>query len=100
MRTLHFAILALSSLSACGNSGNGATISTELALGGTSRTQLLHARSVAGGSGAAGLKSMKYFIRSIQICRELTPNGSGFSSTKGCLNLYDAPGDDRYTYDA
>lgn len=35
-----------------------------------------------------GLQSLKMYFRSIQICQSLTSNGSGYSGTSGCANIY------------
>jgi len=42
----------------------------------------------AGAASATGLSSLKYFVRSIQICESLTATGSGFSNPQNCLELY------------
>ena len=44
-----------------------------------------------GGTTASSLQSLKYFILSIQICKDVTRNGSGFSGTEGCLTIYRNP---------
>ena len=54
-----------------------------------------HIESIAGqvapkvaGTTATSLKSLKYFIREVQICKNVVRNGSGFSSTEGCITIY------------
>jgi hypothetical protein len=43
------------------------------------------------GSGlAVNLKSLKYYVTSIQLCREAQLAGSGFSATEGCIQLYES----------
>jgi hypothetical protein len=37
---------------------------------------------------ASTLQSLKYYITSIQLCEDVELMGSGFSSTAGCINLY------------
>jgi hypothetical protein len=37
---------------------------------------------------ATSLTSLKYFITGIQLCREMTISGTGFSDASGCINLY------------
>jgi hypothetical protein len=41
-----------------------------------------------GSPSATTLLSLKYYITSIQLCEDLEVMGSGFSSTKGCISLY------------
>ena len=50
---------------------------------------------------ATNLLSLKYYITRIQLCQEVSLMGSGYSSTKGCINLYEnessAPDYNQYT---
>jgi hypothetical protein len=41
-----------------------------------------------GQASAVQLKSLKYFITSIDLCQDAVLNGSGYSSTKDCISLY------------
>jgi hypothetical protein len=50
------------------------------------------AKFVGGAASAAGLQSLKYFVKSIQICESLEPAGSGFNNPGGCLQLYAGDG--------
>ena len=52
-----------------------------------------------GSASAASLTSLKYFIQSIQICQDVVMMGSGYSNTKGCINLYENKSADRPDYD-
>ena len=54
---------------------------------------------------ATSLLSLKYYVTSIQLCEDAELSGSGFSSTSGCINLYqntasDAPDYNTYTVGA
>jgi hypothetical protein len=42
----------------------------------------------AGAAATNQVDSLKYFIRSIQVCESLQPRGSAFDSAQGCLQLY------------
>ena len=49
------------------------------------------------------LKSLKYYINSIQLCQNVVANGSGYSNAEGCIQLYqnmDGGSPDYTTYDA
>jgi hypothetical protein len=51
---------------------------------------------------AVNLKSLKYYITTIQLCQEAQLSGSGFSGTQGCIALYtsdpaNAPDYNQYT---
>jgi hypothetical protein len=52
-----------------------------------------------GSASAASLTSLKYFIQSIQICQDVVMMGSGYSNTKGCINLYENKSANRPDYD-
>lgn len=41
-----------------------------------------------GSASSAGLTSLKYFVRSIQVCEAMDVQGSGFQNPRGCLELY------------
>lgn len=58
-----------------------------------------HAALRIGSASAASLTSLKYFIQSIQICQDVVMMGSGYSNTKGCINLYENTSADRPDYD-
>src|SRR3569833_4392884 len=60
------------------------------------------AGALVGSGTAMDLQSLKYFISSIQLCQDVTPMGSGYSHTAGCINLYatQAAGVDYNSYDA
>jgi hypothetical protein len=52
---------------------------------------------------AMDLKSLKYFVSSIQLCQDVTAMGSGYSNTQGCIQLYqnmDSGSPSYATYDA
>ena len=72
--------------------GSGAIALTETSplLGGVSSF-------LTGGSGTSGLTSMKYYITSIQICKEMTPTGSAFSNQSGCIELFHGGSDSLIT---
>ncbi|HEY4392961.1 MAG TPA: hypothetical protein VGP64_02815, partial [Polyangia bacterium] len=57
-----------------------------------------------GSPSAMDLKSLKYYISSIQLCQDVTTNGgTGYSNTKGCIQLYqnmDGGSPDYDSYDA
>src|ERR1043165_6656420 len=43
------------------------------------------------GSGlAVNLKSLKYYVTSIQLCRDVQRAGPGSSGTTGCIQLYES----------
>lgn len=46
--------------------------------------------NATGSSTATSLKSLKYMISSIQVCEDLTINGTGYSGTSNCSALYSA----------
>jgi hypothetical protein len=51
---------------------------------------------------AVNLKSLKYYVTSIQLCQEAQLSGTGFSGVQGCIDLYkntpeDAPDYNQYT---
>lgn len=63
---------------------------------GTATSQLagVSARTSAlriGSPAATNLKSLKYYVISIQICQDVQVMGSGYSSASGCLALYTNP---------
>lgn len=41
------------------------------------------------------LKSLKIHIDNIQICKDLTLNGTAFSNTQGCVTIYQGPSNQR-----
>ena len=52
---------------------------------------------------AMDLKSLKYYVSSIQLCQDVTAMGTGYSNAQGCIALYQNQGDgspDYNTYDA
>jgi hypothetical protein len=54
-----------------------------------------------GSPSATDLKSLKYYIISIQLCEEVDVMGSGYSGSRGCVQLYekmDADSPDYNTY--
>jgi hypothetical protein len=55
--------------------------------------------SLSGQNAAAGLEELAYAIRSIAICKDLTPQGSGFTNPQDCLSVYDAPPVPELAYD-
>jgi hypothetical protein len=78
---------ATSSIATTGSSSLArAAITAQLATPKTSGLALQSFR--AGAAAAADLASLKYFIRSIQVCESLQPQGSGFQNPMGCLELY------------
>jgi hypothetical protein len=42
----------------------------------------------AGQTSTASLKSLKYYVQSIQICQDIARQGSGYSNTQGCITIY------------
>lgn len=48
---------------------------------------------------ATTLQSLKYYITSIQLCEDAELQGSGFSSTAGCINLYQNMTEDSPDYE-
>ena len=44
--------------------------------------------ATAGQTSTLSLKSLKYYVQSIQICQDITRQGSGFSNTQGCITIY------------
>lgn len=52
----------------------------------------------AGQSAATGLSSLQYYIRSIEICENLTVNGTAFSNPQNCLTLFDKGPNGGYEY--
>lgn len=52
---------------------------------------------IVGTNTAAGLKSLKYYIKTLRICEDLTQTGSGYQNPKNCLVLYQ--GDESPNYD-
>jgi hypothetical protein len=62
--------------------------------------------SVAGASAALrigspramNLKSLKYFINSIQLCQDVETQGTGFSGANGCIQLYQGAQGDQSDY--
>lgn len=44
------------------------------------------AQTLAGGAG--GLESLKYFIQDIQLCEDLTIQGSAYQNPRGCTYIY------------
>ena len=79
---------------------SGSTISTRMtvsptsgAAGGPKTTSL-----VLGGTTAASLVSMKYFIKNIVICEEMETNGTATGNSKGCLTIYSVPENPAYAY--
>jgi hypothetical protein len=81
--------------------GDGSYISTRMTLPtkssafapGMATTSL-----VLGGTTAASLTSMKYFIKSIVICEDMETNGTGTGNSRGCLSIYSVPEDPAYAY--
>jgi hypothetical protein len=54
---------------------------------------------LSGQNAAADLVSLQYAIRSVAICRTLTPQGSGFTDARDCITLYEGPGAAVLEYD-
>jgi hypothetical protein len=83
-----------------GTPGGGSTISTRMTVsptsagaGGPKTTSL-----VLGGTTAACLVSMKYFIKNIVICEQMETNGTGTGNSTGCLTIYSVPENPAYAY--
>jgi hypothetical protein len=97
------AILAVTMLnSACGKSEkeskaqSGGSIVPRILLAGSSyhlETDGMGPELVAtaGQTTAASLKSLKYYVQNVQICQNIETQGSGFSSTSGCVTIYSNP---------
>ncbi|MDX2470692.1 MAG: hypothetical protein QNL04_08985 [SAR324 cluster bacterium] len=106
VKTLFIILMALGVSSGC-NSGNsdststitGGTIEMEVVASATSSGNVSYS---VGQATAANLSSLKYFIRDIKICQDLTVNGSGYSGQSGCIWLYtsaNSPDYDTYLSD-
>jgi hypothetical protein len=98
--------LLLVSVLLCGCSGSSAKIrmvpnvvaGTQEAL----RADAPTSESRIGTPRAINLKSLKYYINSIQLCQEAQLSGSGYSGTQNCIELYksdptNAPDYNEYT---
>ncbi len=44
--------------------------------------------ATAGQTTSVSLKSLKYYVQSIQICKDIARQGSGYSGTTGCISIY------------
>lgn len=85
-----------------GGSAAGATLRTRVraAASPASGQQSLSAQGVQlGAAKASDLASLKYFVQSIVICEEMSPQGSGSSPGKGCLEIYRGKDDPRFAYE-
>ena len=51
------------------------------------------------GAGAMTLRSLKYYVTSIQLCSELENVGSGFSNPRGCIAIYENQDANSPSYD-
>jgi len=49
------------------------------------------------GTTTSSLQSLKYYIQNVQICKDVTRNGSGFSATDGCVTIYENSAADSYS---
>lgn len=56
---------------------------------GAARESLLIDAAV-GQTTATSLKSLKYFINSIQLCQDVQVRGTGYSNASGCITIYEA----------
>jgi hypothetical protein len=82
-----------------GAAGTGSTISTRMTLSSTAAGAAPKTTSlVLGGTTAASLASMKYFIKNIVICEQMETNGTGTGNSKGCLTIYSVPENPAYAY--
>lgn len=57
----------------------------------------LHTSFAGGQNLAEGLSSLKYYIVSIDICEDLTTNGTGYSNEKNCATIYSGPSNTAYS---
>jgi hypothetical protein len=51
-----------------------------------------------GSPSARNLRSLKYFISSIQLCEDVQTQGSGYSGAQGCIALYQGAQGDQAAY--
>lgn len=54
--------------------------------------------ALVGQTQASGLASLKYYVTSIQICESMEVQGSGFSNTQGCLQIYEGETNEAFDY--
>ena len=47
--------------------------------------------AAAGQTTATSLKSLKYYVGTVQICQNVVTQGSGFSNASGCITIYQSP---------
>jgi phosphohistidine swiveling domain-containing protein len=66
-------------------SGSSLALSFDMA-----KTTTLSRRAV-GISASGSLQTLKMFITNVQLCKSFVQRGSGYSSTSGCLQLYNSP---------
>src|SRR5690349_8682561 len=114
MKLRAWSLMSWAALAACGGhsgddgkSPTGARISARLSSAGPQAGQSQQPMTMApapssfaaGQTTAAGLISMKYFIRNISICEEMATSGTGFSNMNNCFSLYDGPQNPNLEYD-
>lgn len=59
---------------------------------------LLDRALTAGQNTAAGLTSLKYYIRNIQVCENLTVTGTAFSNPQNCFTIFERAANPTYDY--
>ena len=109
MRARHYGkVVAIVSLAVLGfgcgkkkdSAKSGGSIAPRILLAGSSSALAYDPEPVtsAGQTTAASLKSLKYYVQSVQICKDIQTQGSGYSGTSGCIEIYSNPdaGDDAY----
>jgi hypothetical protein len=104
--TWYLGFVSLTTLSCSSNSAGvsgdgtpGITTNVSLGLGTSSSTELI--RAITDGvftSGAEGLLSLKYYIKSIRICQSLEVSGTAYNNPQGCLTLYSTDPNPDYEY--
>jgi len=72
---------------------SGGSIAPRILLAGSSSALADNPESVtsAGQTTAASLKSLKYYVQSVQICKDIQTQGSGYSGATGCILIYSNP---------
>lgn len=78
----------------------GGSIAPRILLAGSSSALALDTEraSSAGQTTTASLKSLKYYVQNVQICQDVQTQGSGFSNTSGCVQIYSNPDADMQAY--
>ena len=71
----------------------GGSIAPRILLAGSSSALALDPERAAsaGQTTATSLKSLKYYVQNVQICKDVQTQGSGFSGTSGCIEIYSNP---------